>query len=453
MATFEFILPELGEGIESGDVVQVLVALGDTITAEQPVIELETDKAVVEVPTPVAGKITALHIETGTKVSVGQRILTLDTNGSAAAIAAAPPAPAAPAAPSQPAGPAPEKVVSAATPPSPPSSLSRQPVPSPLSPAVAVPAAPPTDAAPERRLAVAAAPSVRRFAREIGIDINQVAGSGPGGRISVEDVKSYARQLRQAVERTPVAALPALGQTLPDFSRWGAIQRQAMSNVRRATAEQMARSWATVPHVTQFDRADITDLEQLRQRFARRVEAAGGRLTVTAIVVKIIAAALKIFPQFNASVDMANHEVIYKQYYHIGVAVDTERGLLVPVIRDVDRKNIIHLAVELTQLAERARTRKTTLEEMQGGTFTVTNLGGLGGTNFAPIVNTPEVAILGMSRSSMEPVYRDGQFVPRLMLPLSLSYDHRLIDGADGVRFLRWIAEALEQPFLLALEG
>jgi pyruvate dehydrogenase E2 component (dihydrolipoamide acetyltransferase) len=226
-----------------------------------------------------------------------------------------------------------------------------------------------------------------------------------------------------------------------------------MSAVRRRTAEHLAQAWATIPHVTQFDRADITELEQLRQQFAGKAEAAGGRLTITAIIVKVLAAALKKFPQFNASVDMARHEVVYKQYYHIGVAVDTDRGLLVPVLRDVDRKNIVTLAAELTALAERARTRKTTLEEMQGGTFTVTNLGGIGGSYFSPIINAPEVAILGVARSSMEPVYQQGQWVPRLLLPLALSYDHRVIDGADGARFLRWVVEALQQPFVLALEG
>ncbi|MBM3226469.1 MAG: hypothetical protein FJZ47_22115, partial [Candidatus Tectomicrobia bacterium] len=243
---------------------------------------------------------------------------------------------------------------------------------------------------------------------------------------------------------------------LPDFTKWGPIQPQAMSNVRRATAERLAHAWATIPHVTQFDKADITDLEQVRQHYdAQRVRPLGARLTVTAIVLKILAAALKRFPQFNASLDMTTHEMIYKQYYHLGVAVDTDRGLLVPVIRHVDQKNMVELSIELAQLAERARNRKLTPDEMQGGTFTVTNLGGLGGTHFTPIINPPEVAILGLSRSSMEPVYDQSTstFIPRLMLPLALSYDHRLIDGADGVRFLRWVVEALQQPFVLALEG
>jgi pyruvate dehydrogenase E2 component (dihydrolipoamide acetyltransferase) len=302
---------------------------------------------------------------------------------------------------------------------------------------------------------VPAAPSVRQLAREIGIDITEVSGSGAGGRISLEDVKRYARDLHTRPAVQPLRGeLPAV--TLPDFTTWGAVQRQPMSNVRRATAERMAQSWATIPHVTQFDQADITDLEELRQHYAAQwARSAGGKLTITAVVLKVVAAALKRFPQFNASIDMGTSEVIHKTYYHIGVAVDTERGLLVPVIRDVDQKNIRELSVELPALAERARNRKITLEELQGGTFTITNLGGLGGTNFTPIINAPEVAILGLARSRREPVYNDstGQWTPRLMLPLALSYDHRLIDGADGIRFLRWVVEMLEQPFLLALEA
>jgi pyruvate dehydrogenase E2 component (dihydrolipoamide acetyltransferase) len=252
--------------------------------------------------------------------------------------------------------------------------------------------------------------------------------------------------------RQPGAPGPA-PVTLPDFAKWGAIERKPMRAVRRTTAERLGTAWAQIPHVTQFDVADVTVIEQLRQQFGKRAEAAGGKLTVTAIALKVVAAALKAFPQFNASVDMATSEIVYKQYVHIGIAVDTDRGLLVPVIRDVDRKNILQISAELAQVSEKARTGKATLEEMQGGCFTITNLGGIGGTHFTPIVNHPEVAILGLSRSRMEPVWTDGAFVPRLMLPLSLSYDHRVIDGADGIRFLRWVAEALEQPFLLSLQG
>jgi pyruvate dehydrogenase E2 component (dihydrolipoamide acetyltransferase) len=283
------------------------------------------------------------------------------------------------------------------------------------------------------------------------VDITAVTGSGPGGRISPEDIKSFARQRLSSADDTSMA--PPVSVTLPDFTTWGEVERQSMTGIRRKTAEHMAQAWATIPHVTQCAKADITELEELRQRFAARAEAAGGKLTITAIMLKVVVAALKRFPQFNASVDVAREEIVYKKYYHIGVAVDTERGLLVPVIRDVDRKSIVELAVELNQVAERARQRKTTLEELQGGTFTVTNLGGIGGTFFSPIINAPEVAILGVARSTIEAVYRDGQFVPRLMLPLALSYDHRLIDGADGARFVQWVAEALQQPFLIALGG
>ena len=429
MATFAFALPELGESIESGDVVQVLVAVGDQIVAEQSVVELETDKAVVEVPSPVSGSVTAIHVAAGDKAAVGQLIVTLETDGAAAT-----------------------NDVQPATELPPKSEPSRSAPPAVVETAVAAPVSAPPPAQ-ETRFSAPAAPSVRRLAREIGVAIQEVPGSGPGGRISAEDVKHYARTRPADKPGTPPAATAPAAVPLPDFNRWGEIERRPMSNVRRLTADQMARTWATVPQVTQYDQVDITELENLRQQYAPKAVAAGGRLTITAIALKVVAAALKRFPQFNASVDMPTHEVIYKQYYHVGVAVDTDRGLLVPVIRDVDSKNIIALAVELTQLAERARTRKTSLEEMQGGTFTITNLGGIGGTGFSPILNAPEVAILGMARSRMEPVHTDGQFVPRLMLPLSLSYDHRLIDGADGARFLRWVAEALAQPFLLSLEG
>jgi pyruvate dehydrogenase E2 component (dihydrolipoamide acetyltransferase) len=258
-------------------------------------------------------------------------------------------------------------------------------------------------------------------------DIQPSTPSGPAGRI---------------------AAPP-----LPDFSKWGEVEREPMSNVRRATATHTSIAWATIPHVTNHDKADITELEKLRKQFALRAEAAGGKLTITAIALKVVASALKVFPKFNASVDIDKGEIIHKKYYHIGVAVDTPAGLLVPVIRNVDRKNVIELSVELGQVAEKARAKKLGLDEMQGGTFTITNLGGIGGTHFSPIVNAPEVAILGIARGRIEPVFIDGEFQPRLMLPLALSYDHRLIDGADAARLLRWLAETLEQPFLMVLHG
>jgi pyruvate dehydrogenase E2 component (dihydrolipoamide acetyltransferase) len=296
-----------------------------------------------------------------------------------------------------------------------------------------------------------ASPTVRRLAREIGVDVSLVEGSGPSGRISEDDVKAFARAIN-----TDVGEVVSRGrgqEPLPNFERWGQVRSEAMSNVRRKTAEHMALSWETIPHVTQFDKADVTNLEELRRLHGKRVEAQGGKLTITAFILKVLASALKKFPQFNASIDMQTQEIFYKEYYNIGVAVDTERGLLVPVIRNVESKNLTEIAVELAQVAERARNRKLGLEDMQGGTFTVTNLGGIGGTAFTPIINAPEVAILGISRGSLEPVFENGEFEPRLMLPLSLSYDHRLIDGADAAHFLRWVVQALEQPFLLFLEG
>jgi pyruvate dehydrogenase E2 component (dihydrolipoamide acetyltransferase) len=294
------------------------------------------------------------------------------------------------------------------------------------------------------------------MARELGVDINQVAGSGPNGRISIDDVKAHAKRIVTEVTSVAAGVGPAFAaEPLPDFTRWGEVERQPLRAVRRKTAEHLSAAWATIPHVTQHDLADITALEELRKRFAKQVEAAGGNLTVTAIAVKIVAAALNVFPKFNSSIDMAANELIAKKFVNIGVAVDTDRGLLVPVIRNADKKNITQISVELSQLSEKARSRKISLDEMQGGCFSVSNLGGLGGTAFSPIVNAPEVAILGISRARMEPVYdkSSGQFQPRLMLPLSLSYDHRVIDGADGIRFLRWVVEAFEQPFVLALNG
>ena len=308
----------------------------------------------------------------------------------------------------------------------------------------------------EHRDPAPAAPHVRRLAREIGVDIYSVQGSGPGGRISEDDVKLCAKNALLAATAAAQSPRDAFVEPeLPDFAKWGKTERVSMRGVRRKTAEHLRQAWNTIPHVTQQDRADITELEQLRAKFAPRAQEAGGKMTVTAIALKVCASALKVFPQFNASIDVAKEEIVYKQYIHIGVAVDTDRGLLVPVIRDVDKKNIVELAAELTQLSKKAKERKLTPDEMAGGTFTITNLGGIGGTGFSPIVNHPEVAILGLSRSRMEPewVSDKSKFEPRLILPLSLSYDHRLIDGADAARFLRWIAEAFEQPFLLSVQG
>ncbi len=447
----EFTLPELGENIESGDLVRLMIKAGDRVSEGQPVMELETDKAVVEVPSTVSGVVREIKVKEGSKIKVGQVIFTLEGGV----------APAAPPRRHEPvehvsgqqaarlafqmAMKAEGKTEEQALPPD-----------QPLAPA-------PTFTMPAQlgkvagmhREPVPAAPHVRRLAREIGVDIHAVRGSGPGGRISDEDVKAHAKSALLAAAAVAQAPREAvfLEPELPDFTKWGKTERVSMRGVRRKTAEHLRQAWNTIPHVTQQDRADITELEQLRARFAPRAEEAGGKMTVTAIALKVCASALKVFPQFNASIDMAKEEIIYKQYINIGVAVDTDRGLLVPVIRDVDKKNIVELAAEMTQLSKKARDRKLTPEEMEGGTFTITNLGGIGGTGFSPIVNHPEVAILGLSRSRMEPEWVNNKFEPRLILPLSLSYDHRLIDGADAARFLRWIAEAFEQPFLLSVQG
>jgi pyruvate dehydrogenase E2 component (dihydrolipoamide acetyltransferase) len=287
----------------------------------------------------------------------------------------------------------------------------------------------------------------------LGIDINNVQGASPHGRISMDDVKAYVKNLH--LESKTVAPAITVGpkvESLPDFTKFGEIDRQAMSNIRAKTAEHLSYAWATIPHVTQFDKADITDIESFRKQFAAKVETNGGKLTVTAILIKVIASALKRFPQFNASVDMEKKEIVYKKYFNIGVAVDTERGLIVPVINNVDQKSLTEICVDMANISAKARARKISPEDLQGGSFTISNLGGIGGTYFTPIVNSPEVAILGVSRGAHEPVYKNGEFVPRLMLPLSLSYDHRIIDGADAIRFLRWVVEALEQPLKLLLE-
>ena len=446
MAT-ELKLPVLGENIEQGTVVKLLVSVGDAIEKDQPVLEIETDKAVMELPSDVSGTVSAINVKEGDAVKVGQVVLTVDGAGGAAPKETAPKEAPKPAKKEQAApkteAPAPKAVKA------------------PAEKAPALPAETPVEteeaepAASRERRAVLATPTVRRMAREIGIDIHQVPGSGPGGRVSVEDVKRFSKDINTATAARPMATplRPAKTEPLPDFERWGEVSIEEMSSVRRRTAQHMAHAWATIPHVTQFDKADVTDLERLRKEYGPRVEKAGGKLTLTAFLIKIVAAALQRFPNVNATIDVEHEEIIYKKYYNIGVAVDTDRGLLVPVVRDADTKSVTDIAVELVETARKARDRKLSLEDMQGGTFTITNLGGVGGTAFTPIVNAPEAAILGVSRSQIEPVYIDGEFRPRTMLPLSLSYDHRIIDGADAARFLRWIAEAAEQPFLLLLEN
>ncbi len=430
MAT-DVTLPVLGEGIEEAEVIQVLVTPGDTVAADQPLIEIETDKATVEVPAPSAGVVGDIAVSQGATIKVGALILTLTEGGATREPAPAEPpatAEAPPAETSEAPAPAPTPVAEATPPP----------------PAPVAPAAPRTTPAGRRALA---APSVRKLAREIGVDIEAVTPTGRRGRVTLADVKAQAKQAMQQLATG--GSGPAAPAPLPDFSVWGPVDKQPLKGIRRTVTRRMAQAWQTVPHVTQHDQADISEFEAVRK--STKQTDPDLPLTVTALAVAVAAAALREFPQFNASLDVARGEIVYKQYVHIGVAVDTERGLLVPVIRDADTKSLGELSTEISALATKVRAGDATPDDLQGGTFTITNLGGLGGTAFTPIVNYPEVAILGLSRSTRAPVWANDRFEPRPIMPLSLSYDHRLIDGADGVRFLRWIATRLEHPLLLEL--
>ncbi len=463
--TIELKLPELGENITSGKVIAVLVNVGETIAVDQSVIEVETDKALIEVPSSVGGKITEIHLKPGDDAEVGKTILVIEESDASMVAAldeeifeeitsdTGKPIEQEETQPmliDESPSPSETKVEDIVTPEFAPASYSLESTEAP---------APETSETPvpmSRKEPAPAAPSVRRIAREARVDISDVPGSGIGGRISAQDVREFvAAQGGAAVPDAPAPALMSVPVQLPDLARWGGIERKPMSGIRRATSVNLSRAWTTIPHVTQCEKADISELDALRGKFAPKAEVAGGKLTITAILIKVIASSLKVFPQFNASVDAATNEIVYKNYVHVGVAVDTENGLLVPVIRDADKKNIVELSVELGEVAERARSRKLAPDDMQGGCMTITNLGGFGGTYFTPIVNWPEVAILGVSRARMEPVWSKAEqkFEPRLMLPLMVSYDHRVIDGADGVKFLRWVADALEEPMLMSLEG
>ncbi len=409
-------LPSLGEGADGGVVVSVLVKEGDVIQKDQPLLELETEKAVGTIPSPAAGTVQQIRIRVGDKIVVGQPILTLVAAKEAAAT---PPLPA-PETPVRRMEAAPEQVVS-----SPPAVVSPPVIPG---------------------LPVAASPTVRRVARELGIDLSRVRGTEAGGRIGMADLRAYIQQLQQlaSAPQTSAVARPPSATESVDFARWGPVVHQPLSALRRTIARRMSESWSAVPRVTQFDEADITALEELRRKYAPAYEARGARLTLSVFALKAVAATLRRHPVFNASLDEAAGELVLKEYVHIGVAVDTEHGLLVPVIRDVDRKSLLELSKELEALAVRARERKLGAEEMKGGSFTISNQGGIGGGAFTPIVNLPQVAILGMARGVMKPVVRDGQIVARLMLPLALSYDHRVIDGGRAARFIVDLVAAFE---------
>ena len=442
----EFRVPQLGDNIDTILVTAVMVKAGETIAVGQSVVELETDKATVEVPSEVAGVVQQVHVSVGDRLQSGGLLLTLegetadreapDQESPLVEVSSTPatPAESMPVAETKDEEPAPE-------------SLKPEPAVQPDSRITA-----PESITLAEGTRVPAAPSVRRFAREIGVDINQVPGSGPSGRVSKDDVKAFAKTINKA--QAPVhSSGVTTPEPLPDFGKWGEVERQKISVIRKVTAERTARSWAQVPHVTLHDQADITELESLRLKYAENAERIGGKLTMAVMVCKVAAHALKQFPQFNASLDLGSQEIIVKKYIHLGIAVNTERGLMVPVVRNADQKNMVTLSAEILQLAQKVRTGKVSLEEMEGGTFTVTNLGRIGGGYFTPIVNYPEVAILGMGRATTQLAMIDGQVQERILLPLSLAFDHRIIDGADGAAFLQWIVAAIQEPLMLALEG
>ena len=483
-AAVDFLLPDLGEDIEEADVLQVLVSVGEVVVLEQPVLEIETEKATLDLPSSVAGEITAIHVAVGDVIRAGDKIITVASGAApppAPAEGAAEPAPIAqPAAqadapeppteePSSP-EPAPAPVVqsdgqpdgqagdlaespqseseaeSAAGP-----EIGREGEPEDAAPIPAASPPPLVEGEPELR-PVFASPSVRRLAREIGVDVRAVRGSGPGGRISEDDVKRAARESPAAA----AAAQPRHGPIeLPDFAEFGPVERVPLSRLRRTIKRNMSLSWSEIPHVTLHHSADITDLETVRRQYRDRAEDAGGKLTVTAMLLKIAASALKAHPRVNSSLDAEADELILKGYVHIGVAVDTPRGLVVPVIRDVGEKNIIQLSVELNDISERARSGDLALDDFRGSSFTVTNLGGIGTGHFTPIIHHPNVAILGIGRGERRPVWSDERerWMPRTIMPLSFTFDHRVIDGADGARFVSWISDAIRQPLVLALEG
>jgi pyruvate dehydrogenase E2 component (dihydrolipoamide acetyltransferase) len=439
----EVTLPELGENVEEGEVVDIRVSPGDDVREGEPLLEVEAEKATVAVPSPLSGRVAELLVKRGDRVRTGQGLCRIEAGDGkkttpkkseetavptedAKAKSAPSTKPAAPAPAAQPAPPA-----------SPPSAAAAAPEQGngrPMPPAI-----------PHEEKLVPAGPATRRLARELGIDLAQVHGSAFAGRVTQEDVKAYVRQLATHGDPSRGPRAPSL----PNFEQWGIVERKPLDSVRRATAGHVALAWSQVPHVTQHDLADVTDIDAFR----RQQEGKGPKLTVTAFALKAVSIALREFPQFNSSLDTAGNQLIVKRHYHIGIAVDTERGLLVPVIRHVDKKSIFALAQEMADLAERARQKKLTADQMRGGTFTISNLGGIGGIAFTPIVNYPEVAILGMSRARLQPVAQDGQFVPRLLLPLSLSYDHRVIDGADAARFTRRLAEMLERPMVMLVHA
>ena len=419
-------VPQLGEGVDSGTVVNILVKVGDAVKKNQTLIELESGKAVAPIPSSGDGAIQALHIKQGDKVSVGQLIATLSSSGSAPAVQ--PQAAAAPVAAQNVAVPQPSFI-----------------------PAPVIPSAGAYQYQSQSGSPPPASPSVRAMARDLGIDLGRVRGTESGGRIGLADVRNYIMQIQaMAFSAAPAAALPAVQSSMKidpsiDFSQWGPVTKKPLTALRRTIAKRMHESWSAIPHVTQFDEADVTIISQLRKKYAPDYEKKGVNLTLTAIILKAVTAALKKHPVINSSLDLEKDELVLKDYIHLGVAVDTDQGLIVPVIRNADQMSILELATAIGQVAEKTRQRKISGEDLKGGTFTISNLGGIGGGHFTPIVNKPEVAILGIGRGVSKPVVREGKIEVRQLMPVCVSYDHRVIDGADGARFTRSFIEALEK--------
>jgi pyruvate dehydrogenase E2 component (dihydrolipoamide acetyltransferase) len=421
-------LPRLGEGAESGTVISIFVKPGDQIKEGQTILELENEKAVAPIPASASGRVAKLYVKEGDKISAGQSILALTDDG--AASPAAPPASA--------------PVAAKFGTPSPSAPISQPQHQSAEGSSVAVLGEPVAGGA------VAASPTIRKMAQDLGIDLTRVRGSERGGRIVLEDLRNYVQQLQQLTlqPKTASTSAPAAAKSAAekiDFSKWGPVSRQPVTSLRKIIAQRMHESWASVPRVTQFDEADITNVVALRKKYVTKYEKKGASLTLTPFLMKAVVEVLKKYPAFNSSLDEASEEIVFKKYYHIGIAVDTEQGLLVPVIRDVDKKSLLQLSKELAEVAEKTRKRKVAPDDLKGGTFTISNQGSIGGGFFTPIVNKPEVAILGVGRGVLKPVVRGAKIEKRMLLPLGLSYDHRVVDGGSAARFTVEIVQALEQ--------
>jgi pyruvate dehydrogenase E2 component (dihydrolipoamide acetyltransferase) len=417
-----FKLPDLGEGVHEGEVLAVHVSVGQEVKEGDIILEVETDKAAVEIPSPFSGRVSEVLVKPGDTVKVGNVMMIFSNGEQAEAVDIEKP----------------QKLPAEAV----------------ESEKTAISAG-----AGERIGPVPASPATRRLARELGVDLHQVEPTGPGGRVTADDIRTFADAGKKMVAATASAEVDAAeaprlavrSPALPDFAEWGPVERVPFRSIRRATARQMMIAWSQIPHVTSQDQVDITKLEAFRRKHKADIEAAGGRLTMTVFALKAIATALKIHPQFNATLDVGAQEIIIKNYYHIGVAVNTDNGLIVPVVRDVDRKSIKELAIELHDIVQQTRARKISREQLQGGTFTITNAGAMGGGYFAPIINFPEVAILGMGQGRLQPAVVDKEngeheIAPRLIMPIVLCIDHRVLDGADAIQFLKVVIEALEDP-------